>query len=92
MPEKGGRTTYNVGMITGGTSVNTIAQQAQMLYEFRSESRENMDYMEKMFLDVIEQVKSEGADVDLEVIACGPAAVMWIRKRNVRWWNVLSGR
>lgn len=59
-------------MITGGTSVNTIAQQAQMLYEFRSESRENMDYMEKMFLDVIEQVKSEGADVDLEVIGLRP--------------------
>ena len=31
-----------------------------------------MDYMEKMFLDVIEQVKSEGADVDLEVIGLRP--------------------
>ncbi|MCI5489551.1 MAG: M20/M25/M40 family metallo-hydrolase [Enterocloster aldenensis] len=71
-PVEGGRTTYNVGMITGGTSVNTIAQQAEMLYEFRSESRENMDYMEKMFLDVIEQAKSEGADVSLEVIGLRP--------------------
>jgi di/tripeptidase len=71
-PVEGGRTTYNVGVITGGTSVNTIAQQAEMLYEFRSESRENMDYMEKMFLDVIEQAKSEGADVSLEVIGLRP--------------------
>ena len=32
-----GRTTYNVGTISGGTSVNTIPQQAEMLYEFRSD-------------------------------------------------------
>jgi acetylornithine deacetylase/succinyl-diaminopimelate desuccinylase-like protein len=30
-----GRTTYNVGLISGGTSVNTIAQEARMAYEFR---------------------------------------------------------
>ena len=38
VPE-GGKTTYNVGMISGGTSVNTIAQEAEMLYEFRSDKR-----------------------------------------------------
>lgn len=30
-------TTYNVGLIAGGTSVNTIAQDAQMLFEYRSD-------------------------------------------------------
>ena len=34
---KGGKTTYNVGAIKGGTSVNTIAQQVEMLFEFRSQ-------------------------------------------------------
>ena len=29
-------TTYNVGHISGGTSVNTIAQNAEMMYEYRS--------------------------------------------------------
>lgn len=29
----GGHTTYNVGVISGGTSVNTIAQKAELLYE-----------------------------------------------------------
>ncbi|MBQ4629277.1 MAG: M20/M25/M40 family metallo-hydrolase, partial [Clostridia bacterium] len=46
VPEKG-RTTYNVGTISGGTSVNTIAQHAEMLYEFRSNCRESMDIMQK---------------------------------------------
>ncbi|MBR6747803.1 MAG: M20/M25/M40 family metallo-hydrolase, partial [Clostridia bacterium] len=32
-----GKTTYNVGLIEGGTSVNTIAQEASMLFEFRSD-------------------------------------------------------
>ncbi len=34
---QGATTTYNVGRIEGGTSVNAIAQRAQMLYEFRSD-------------------------------------------------------
>ena len=31
-----GKTTYNVGVIEGGTSVNTIAQNCSMVYEYRS--------------------------------------------------------
>ena len=46
VPEEG-KTTYNVGVIQGGTSVNTIAQQAEMLYEFRSDRRESLRIMEK---------------------------------------------
>ena len=38
VPESGGRTTYNVGTVSGGTSVNTIAQSAEMLCEYRSVS------------------------------------------------------
>lgn len=46
VPEKG-KTTYNVGTISGGTSVNTIAQHAEMLYEFRSDERESLAVMER---------------------------------------------
>ena len=28
------KTTYNIGSISGGTSINTIAQSAEMLFEF----------------------------------------------------------
>lgn len=41
-----GKSTYNVGTISGGTSVNTIAQHAEMLYEFRSDDREDLAEME----------------------------------------------
>lgn len=48
-----GKTTYNVGMIKGGTSVNTIAQQAEALIEFRSDEKEAMDIMQSEFDRVI---------------------------------------
>ena len=53
MPEEG-KTTQNVGLIQGGTSVNTIAQQAEMLYEFRSDRRENLQLMEEHLQAAVE--------------------------------------
>lgn len=67
---QGAKTTFNVGTITGGTSVNTIAQQAQMLYEFRSESRENLQYMEERFMELIRQAQ-EQKDMELTLTVVG---------------------
>ena len=47
--KEGTKTTYNVGMIEGGTSVNTIAQSAKMLYEYRSDDAECLAMMKKTF-------------------------------------------
>ena len=58
-----GKTTYNVGQICGGTSVNTIAQEAWMLYEYRSDSHAAMEQMERNFracLDGTEIVEEIG--------------------------------
>lgn len=64
VPQEGGsKTTYNVGTISGGTSVNTIAQEAQMLYEYRSDNRICLEKMEKMFFAVVEAYRAMGAEV-----------------------------
>ena len=42
-------TTYNVGVIEGGTSINTIAQSAKMLCEYRSNDRECLEIMKSEF-------------------------------------------
>ena len=42
-------TTYNVGIIEGGTSINTIAQKASMLCEYRSNNRECLEIMRGEF-------------------------------------------
>ena len=70
VPEKD-TTTYNVGVISGGTSVNTIIQQAEMLCEYRSDNFENLEYMKKEFKKVFDYI-STLADVTVELVGDRP--------------------
>ena len=67
-----GKTTYNVGMISGGTSVNTIAQFAEMMYEFRSDSQAGLDYMQEKFDALIREMQEAGKDVEVELVGLRP--------------------
>ena len=66
-----GKTTYNVGMISGGTSVNTIAQYAEALVEYRSDEVEAMRIMQKEFDRVFAEASG---DVKVTVIGDRPCA------------------
>lgn len=68
----GSITTYNVGLIEGGTSVNTIAQEASLLYEYRSTSRRCLAEMESSFYSVLEAFGARGIDVTVETIGERP--------------------
>ena len=57
------KTSYNVGIIEGGTSVNTIAQSAKMLCEYRSSSIECMQIMEEAFDKIFASAKERGVDI-----------------------------
>lgn len=65
-------TTYNVGSIEGGTSVNTIAQSAKMLCEYRSDSSECLEIMGKHFDEIFEGAKGDHVDVNVKVIGVRP--------------------
>lgn len=69
---QGGRTTFNVGVIKGGTSVNTIAQQAEMLYEFRSDCREDLEIMERHFQALIAAWQTKGVTVEVQLVGERP--------------------
>lgn len=73
VPEKG-TTTYNVGLISGGTSVNTIAQHAEMLYEFRSDERESLAVMERHLNAAVEFYRSKGIYVTVTQVGDRPCA------------------
>lgn len=62
------KTTYNVGMISGGTSVNTIAQQAKMTYEFRSCGRECLAFMDNAFKTAVEAYRAMGVQIDVTLL------------------------
>ncbi len=67
-----GKTTFNVGTISGGTSVNTIAQNAEMLYEFRSDNREDLAEMQAHFEAAIAFYQAKGIDVTVTQVGDRP--------------------
>lgn len=68
----GDKTTYNVGTIEGGTTVNTIPETCVLLYEFRSESQDNLMFMAKQLESIIEEFKVSGMDITLETLGIRP--------------------
>ena len=69
-----GKTTYNVGTISGGTSVNTIAQHAEMLYEFRSDEAEALAIMERHLQAALDFYRAKGITVTAELVGDRPCS------------------
>lgn len=73
VPEKNNCiTTYNVGLISGGTSVNTIAQHAEMTYEYRSNDRDCLAEMAQRFQNLIAESNSVDTHFSVENIGSRP--------------------
>lgn len=71
VPERG-KTTYNVGTIVGGTSVNTIAQHAEMLYEFRSDEADSLAVMQQHLDRILGEYWREGVTVKVTPVGERP--------------------
>lgn len=72
--EGNSKTTYNVGLISGGTSVNTIAQEAEMMYEYRSDNKNCLAKMEVFFKHTIETFRASGVEVLVEKLGDRPCS------------------
>lgn len=68
----GSKTTYNVGTISGGTSVNTIAEDAEILCEYRSDDECCLREMEQKFQAVFDSIRAEGVEITVERIGERP--------------------
>ena len=66
------KTTYNVGKMQGGTAVNAIAEEAEILYEFRSQSNECLQKMEQNFCNILQKHRDAGEDVSMEILGMRP--------------------
>ena len=74
VPKKEGtKTTYNVGTVEGGTSVNTIAQEAKMLCEYRSDNLDCLAYMKKRYEEIFAKERKD-ATVEIELVGDRPCA------------------
>lgn len=75
LPEKAGKkVTYNVGIISGGTSVNTIAQSAKMLCEYRSDDKDLLAYMKAQFERIFAAARTDKVGVSVELVGDRPCA------------------
>lgn len=66
------RATYNVGTISGGTSINTIAQSCEMLYEYRSDDRACLEALRESFKKLLGEAGSDEARFEAELIGERP--------------------
>ena len=67
------RTSYNVGIVSGGTSVNTIAQSAKMLCEYRSDHIDCLAEMKARFEEIFANASArEGVDLSVKMIGERP--------------------
>lgn len=69
-----GKTTFNVGTISGGTSVNTIAQSAEMLFEYRSDNRTSLEYMQQNFTATVELFRTPDTEIEVETVGDRPCS------------------
>lgn len=65
-------TTYNVGRIAGGASVNTIAKKAEMLYEYRSDSAKCLSIMETQMREILLAHRSRDAQISVKLLGERP--------------------
>ena len=71
------RTTFNVGMVDGGASVNTIAPRATMLVDLRSVSARHLAQLEARVAHLLQDVGNRtGVGVESKVVGRRPAATL----------------
>ena len=68
------RTTFNVGKIQGGRSINAIAQECTVEVDLRSLVEQTVKELEQKFLEAVSDVPSEGVETESELIGERPGA------------------
>ncbi len=78
------KTTFTVGTVKGGTSVNAIAGEARMAVDMRSNSTEELLKLEEKLLDLVKQAvadenrrwNSDKISVEIKLIGDRPAGIV----------------
>lgn len=70
------RTTLNVGVISGGISVNTIASSATCLVDLRSENEETLRELTARMEDLLQAAHRPGVQVSARLVGQRPAGSM----------------
>jgi tripeptide aminopeptidase len=67
------RTTLNIGIISGGSSVNTIAAEAMLELDLRSESTSALEALDRQVQLLVQEAQKPGVRVEAEIIGQRPS-------------------
>jgi tripeptide aminopeptidase len=67
------RTTFNIGIIHGGTSINTIASQAWMEIDLRSENPRSLNDLSNRVRQIVESGHKKDVQITMEAIGLRPS-------------------
>jgi acetylornithine deacetylase/succinyl-diaminopimelate desuccinylase-like protein len=67
------RTTLNIGVISGGSSVNTIAAEAMLELDLRSESTATLEKVAGQVEQIVQTARKPGVTIELDVIGQRPS-------------------
>ena len=70
------KTTFNVGLIEGGTSVNTIAPSASAIIDLRSTDIATLNQLADRVRAIVEQRVGQGLQTEIEVLGERPAGAI----------------
>lgn len=90
------KTSFNIGTIEGGTSVNTIAQKASCLLDFRSESSTELENITQHAEAILTSYQSESVKISLEIIGHRPAGKLsedhWFKQACMDVFESVHGK
>ncbi|MBN1201737.1 MAG: M20/M25/M40 family metallo-hydrolase [Anaerolineae bacterium] len=72
-PPRQPRTTYNIGLIEGGQSVNSLATSAEIYLDLRSEDPDTLAALEQRIMSDIDDLRRPGLDFTVDVVGDRPA-------------------
>lgn len=72
-PPTSPRTTYNIGMITGGSAINAISTEAHLWLDMRSEAQATLHDLRQQVLKIIASLEHPELQFDIEVVGDRPA-------------------
>lgn len=67
------RTTYNIGMVEGGQSINSIATDAGIWLDLRSEDTVALTELENAVRALVAQIQQDDVQIEVEVVGDRPA-------------------
>lgn len=71
-PPKVPRTTFNIGVISGGSSVNTIAAEAMLELDLRSEDTGMLEHLSGQVEQIVRLAQKPGVTIEVEIIGQRP--------------------